>query len=118
MCRPRRIGAPVRDQIRKPCAVCIDDVVNAHRLPGALPDLPNAGHRDMGDFQDPIVAPDGEYEWLWEIPAENVPALCRLLDIAPDADVLDELAAHWSHAASAEMERRVRKSGLAQLWVL
>ena len=74
--------------------------------------------QDLGNFQDPIVAPDGEYEWVWEITADNLPVLCRTLDIDPDADVLDQLAAHWSHAASDELERRVRESGLAQLWVL
>ncbi len=74
--------------------------------------------QDLGDFQDPIVAPDGEYEWVWEISADKLPELLRMLGADPDADVLAELAAHWSGEASFELERRLREAGLARLTVL
>jgi len=74
--------------------------------------------QDLGDFEDPIVAPDGEYEWVWEISADRFPELLRTLGADSDADVLVELGAHWSGEASFELERRLRESGLAKLTVL
>jgi hypothetical protein len=73
--------------------------------------------QDMGPWEHPL-APDGEYEWVWAVPADQVPAFLSVLGAEPDADVLDVLAAHWSGAASAELEARLRASGLAKLTVL
>ena len=62
-----------------------------------------------------LVSSDGEYEWLWVGAVDKLPELLRVLGAGQETGVLDELEAHWSGAASYELERHLRESGLASL---
>ncbi len=73
--------------------------------------------QDLGPCTE-IVAPDGEYEWVWVVAADEVNELLGTLDAPPDTDVLNELAARWTGEASYELERRLREGGLAKLHVV
>src|SRR3978361_2255072 len=54
--------------------------------------------QDLGPATD-VVSSDGEYEWVWTVAVDRMPELLGLLGAAPDADVLDELAARWTGPA-------------------
>jgi hypothetical protein len=73
--------------------------------------------QDLGAATLPVSS-DGEHEWLWVVPAADLHELLRVLGAKPDTDVLDQLAENWSGAASYELERRLRESGLARLRVI
>ena len=64
-----------------------------------------------------MVSSDGEYEWEQVVPAAHLPTLRSLLDVPTGADILDELAARWTGAASYDLERRIRDSDIpVRLW--
>jgi hypothetical protein len=73
--------------------------------------------QDLGPATSPVSG-DGEYEFVYEVAADKVPALLQALGAERDADVLDELAARWTGAASHELERILRDSKLAHVFVL
>ncbi len=67
--------------------------------------------QDLGP-RTKIVSPDGEYEWFQTVQAADVPKLLELLGGAPETDVLDFLATHWSGNRSYELERLLRESDI------
>ena len=68
------------------------------------------GH-DLGPSTAP-VSDDGEYEWFQTIHAADVPRLLAALGAAPTVDVMDVLSERFTGAASYELERVLRESGI------
>ncbi len=67
--------------------------------------------QDLGPKTAP-VSNDGEYEWDKTVTREHIPDLLALLGAPADADILDELAAHWTATASYHFERKLRDSDI------
>jgi len=69
------------------------------------------GGQDLGPATW-LVSSDGEYEWATTFEPEAIPALLELIGAPPDADILDELALHWTGSKSYELEAKIRESSV------
>ena len=73
--------------------------------------------QDFGPMTS-MVSSDGEYEYYWNVPVKNLPALREVLGAPADVDLLDFLVEHFSGPASQTLESLVSGSGLGTLTVI